>query len=109
VKYTIVYKKSAAEELLRLPQGMAYKVKTAIDNLAGNPRPPRCSKLKGSVSDYQDKSGELQDNLYNCRHAADHNHHKDRSQKKRLSLAVLVQKTGQSESQNKNASTSGLK
>jgi mRNA interferase RelE/StbE len=57
VKYTIVYKKSAAEELLRLPQGMAYKVKTAIDNLAGNPRPPSCSKLKGSVSDYRIRVG----------------------------------------------------
>ncbi|MFU8842770.1 MAG: type II toxin-antitoxin system RelE family toxin [Bacteroidales bacterium] len=57
MKYAIVYKKSAAEELLRLPQGMAYKVKTAIDNLAGNPRPPRCSKLKGSVSDYRIRVG----------------------------------------------------
>jgi mRNA interferase RelE/StbE len=52
VKYTILYKKTAAEELLRLPKAIAQKVKAAIDDLADNPRPPRCIKLKGSANDY---------------------------------------------------------
>jgi mRNA interferase RelE/StbE len=53
VKYTILYKKTAAEELLRLPKAIAQKVKAAIDDLADNPRPPRCIKLKESANDYR--------------------------------------------------------
>jgi mRNA interferase RelE/StbE len=57
VKYAIVYKKSAADELLRLPPGMALRVKTAIDKLSENQRPAGCIKLKGSLNDYRLRIG----------------------------------------------------
>jgi mRNA interferase RelE/StbE len=57
VKYSIVYKKSAADELLRLTHDIAFRVKAAIDKLAENPRPRGCLKLKGSVNDYRLRIG----------------------------------------------------
>ena len=57
MKYSIVYKKSAADELLKLPPGIALRVKTDIDKLAENPRPAGCVKLKGSVDAYRLRIG----------------------------------------------------
>ena len=39
MKYTINYKRSAYEELLRLPANTAHKIKNIIDSLSENPRP----------------------------------------------------------------------
>ncbi len=53
MKFSIVYKKSASEELLELPASIAHRVKNAINNLSENPRPHDCKKLKGSVNEYR--------------------------------------------------------
>ena len=57
MKYSINYKRSAYEELLQLPANIAFKVKTSINSLSENPRPPGCKKLKGSVNDYRIRIG----------------------------------------------------
>jgi mRNA interferase RelE/StbE len=57
VKYSILYKKSAADELLSLPSAIAHKVRAAINKLANNPRSSRCLKLKGSMNDYRIRIG----------------------------------------------------
>lgn len=57
MKYSIIYKRSAAEELLQLPATVAFKVRAAINKLAENPRPQGCKKLKGSNSDYRVRLG----------------------------------------------------
>jgi mRNA interferase RelE/StbE len=57
VKYSILYKRSAAEELLQLPVTVAFKVRAAINKLSENPRPHGCKKLKGSDSDYRIRLG----------------------------------------------------
>lgn len=57
--YRIEIKKSALKELSQIPQPYNKKIIEAIDELAVNPRPAGCKKLKGSeayrirVSDYR--------------------------------------------------------
>jgi len=57
MKYSIVYKRSASEELLQLPATVAHKIKAAIDSLSESPRPHGCKKLKGSVNEYRVRIG----------------------------------------------------
>ncbi|MBM3436510.1 MAG: type II toxin-antitoxin system RelE/ParE family toxin [Bacteroidetes bacterium] len=57
MKYSILYKRSASEELLQLPVNIAYKVRAAINRLSENPRPQGCKKLKGSVNEYRIRIG----------------------------------------------------
>lgn len=57
MKYSILYKRSASEELLQLPANIAYKVRAAINSLSENPRPQGCKKLKGSVNEYRIRIG----------------------------------------------------
>ena len=57
MKYVIVYKRSASDELLQLPVTMARKVLAGINNLAENPRPHNCIKLKGSTNEYRIRFG----------------------------------------------------
>lgn len=57
MKYTIVYKRSASNELLHLPTNIAHKIKAVIDNLADSPRPNGCKKLTGSTNDYRIRIG----------------------------------------------------
>lgn len=57
MKYSIIYKRSASEELLQLPANIAHKVKAAINSLSENPRPQGCKKLKGSVNEYRLRIG----------------------------------------------------
>ena len=57
MKYSIIYKQSAAEELLQLPVTVAFKVRATINKLPDNPRPQGCKKLKGSKSDYRIRLG----------------------------------------------------
>jgi mRNA interferase RelE/StbE len=45
-KYTISIKKSAEKELKKLSAEMYLRVKKGILNLAENPRPNGCKKLK---------------------------------------------------------------
>ncbi len=46
--YSIVYKKSAAKELLSLPYHSANKIRNAINRLSENPYPAGFKKLEGS-------------------------------------------------------------
>lgn len=55
--YSIVYKRSASEELLQLPVHTARKVKSAINSLSESPRPHNCKKLKGSLNEYRIRIG----------------------------------------------------
>jgi mRNA interferase RelE/StbE len=43
--------------LLKLPPGIALRIKTAINKLAENPRHVGCVKLKGSVNAYRLRIG----------------------------------------------------
>jgi len=56
--YTIIYKRSASKELLRLPSSSAHKVRAAINELAAEPRPSGCKKLKGSLNEYRIRIGD---------------------------------------------------
>jgi mRNA interferase RelE/StbE len=57
MKYSIFYKRSAADELLLLPVNNARKVKSAIEKLAENPRPRGCTKLSGFANEYRIRFG----------------------------------------------------
>lgn len=57
MKYIIIYKRSASNELLHLPATIAHKVKTVIDNLSEKPRPNGCKKLVGSENGYRIRIG----------------------------------------------------
>ena len=46
--YTIVFARSAREELEDLPEATALRILTRIEALAGQPRPRGCCKLAGS-------------------------------------------------------------
>ena len=48
--HKIFYKPSALKELLALDGPVRGRVTDAINDLAHNPRPPGCKKLKGSSS-----------------------------------------------------------
>jgi mRNA interferase RelE/StbE len=57
MKYSIFYKRSASDELLKLPANIAHKIKAAINSLSENTRPRGCKKLKGSVNAYRIRIG----------------------------------------------------
>jgi len=57
MSYTLVLKRSAEKELLALPKAQAFKVKAAIAELTGNPRPTGCKKISGSADDYRIRIG----------------------------------------------------
>lgn len=50
--YQIVISKSAAKDLYDLPNAQISRIVQAIDQLAINPRPPGCKKLKGQTEDF---------------------------------------------------------
>ena len=58
MKYTIILKKKAEKELLHLPVDEVIKIRTAINNLANNPRPHGSKKLFGSVNEYRVRVGD---------------------------------------------------
>lgn len=45
--YTVVITKSAEKELLRLPISAILRIRETIAQLATDPRPGQCKKLKG--------------------------------------------------------------
>lgn len=57
MRYSLVYKKTAASELLKLPTAVALRIKPAIDGLIYNPRPSGCKKLKGFESSFRIRVG----------------------------------------------------
>lgn len=50
--YTIQIKKSAAKEMELLPVKITALITTAILDLANNPRPTGCKKLRGKSTDF---------------------------------------------------------
>ncbi len=55
--YTVIIKRSAQKQIEKIPKIYIDKVKTAILNLAKNPRPPGCIKLTGSKNIYRIREG----------------------------------------------------
>ena len=47
MSYEVFILKRAQKELAKIPQQEQYKIREAINNLAANPRPSGCKKLKG--------------------------------------------------------------
>ena len=57
MSYSIQIKKSALKELYKLPKDISRQVAKDINELATNPRPPGCKKLKGADNLYRIRSG----------------------------------------------------
>lgn len=45
--YKLVFKRSVAKDLRRIPEQDVRRILEKIDSLAGNPRPAGCEKLSG--------------------------------------------------------------
>ncbi len=58
MSYSIFFKNSASKQLRRLPKNMLSKVATAIDELADDPRPVNCKKLKDTADTYRIRIGD---------------------------------------------------
>ena len=56
-KYTVVVTKSAQKQLDKLSDHIAHPILSAISDLANNPRPHGCKKLKGRSS-YRIRKGD---------------------------------------------------
>lgn len=56
--YVIEIKRSARKSLLALPRDVQQRIRTAIDGLATEPRPPGGRKLTGSESMYRRRVGD---------------------------------------------------
>ena len=58
MKYSILIKKKAEKELLRLQRNEIIKIREAINRLAENPRPHGSKKLTGSINEYRLRVGD---------------------------------------------------
>ncbi len=56
--FTVQYKKSAEKDLESLPTGIVQRIHDAILELAKNPRPFGCRKLKGFDNKYRIRIGD---------------------------------------------------
>lgn len=56
--YTVEWKKSAAKELKRLPQSIILRIVEAVEELAADPFPAGCRKLKGSEHTFRIRLGD---------------------------------------------------
>jgi mRNA interferase RelE/StbE len=56
--YTLEISKTFEKELLNLPEKVVERILVAVRNLAENPRPSGCKKLKGSKTDYRIRIGD---------------------------------------------------
>jgi len=57
-KYTIVITRSAEKELAKLPVQIILRIRDAVNELADDPRPPACKKLKGFKDLYRIRVGD---------------------------------------------------
>jgi mRNA interferase RelE/StbE len=55
--YTVIIKRSARKQIEKIPTSYIKKIKTAILNLADDPRPHGCVKLTGSKNIYRIREG----------------------------------------------------
>jgi len=58
MSYTITFKKSASKQLRKLPKAVLATVASAVDDLANEPRPDSCKKLKGTDDVYRIRVGD---------------------------------------------------
>jgi mRNA interferase RelE/StbE len=57
--YQVLFDKPAAKQLAKLPKKSYEKVKKSIEELAENPRPVGCLKLKGNGDAYRIRIGDF--------------------------------------------------
>lgn len=58
MSYTITFKKAASKQLRKLPKAVLATVASAVDDLANEPRPDSCKKLKGTDDVYRIRVGD---------------------------------------------------
>lgn len=58
MQYEITYAQSALKALRKLDRGIARRILTAIDALAGDPRPHGCKQLKGGGGEMRIRVGD---------------------------------------------------
>ncbi|MFZ0314540.1 MAG: type II toxin-antitoxin system RelE/ParE family toxin [Candidatus Korobacteraceae bacterium] len=56
--YRVVLTSSAENELKKLPRHLIARVVFRLENLASNPRPPGCKKLKGGDREWRIRTGD---------------------------------------------------
>jgi len=56
--YRVVLTSSAARELKRLSGPLNERIVPRLENLASNPRPPGCKKLKGGHNEWRIRVGD---------------------------------------------------
>ncbi len=57
-KYSVVFASSAEKELKKLPGQLIARLVPRLENLACNPRPPGCKKLKGGDLEWRIRAGD---------------------------------------------------
>lgn len=57
--YQVLFDKPAAKQLAKLPKKFYEKIKKSIEELADNPRPIGCLKLKGNGDAYRIRIGDF--------------------------------------------------
>ncbi len=57
--YQVLFDKPASKQLAKLPKKAYEKVKKSIEELAENPRPVGCLKLKGNGEAYRIRIGDF--------------------------------------------------
>ncbi|WP_076789122.1 type II toxin-antitoxin system RelE/ParE family toxin [Chlorobium sp. KB01] len=56
--YSIHWKKSAVKELKKLDKGIIPEIVNSVNDLAVDPLPPGCKKMRGSLQTYRIRKGE---------------------------------------------------
>ncbi len=56
--YIVLFKKSASKQIRLLPKNVLSRITVAIDELADEPRPDNCKKLKGVDDTYRIRIGD---------------------------------------------------
>jgi len=57
-KYYVALASSAEKELKKLPANLIARLVPRLENLASNPRPSGCKKLRGGDSEWRIRSGD---------------------------------------------------
>jgi mRNA interferase RelE/StbE len=57
-KYHVAFASSAEKELKKLPRQLIARIVPHLENLASNPRPSGCKKLRGGDSEWRIRVGD---------------------------------------------------
>lgn len=63
-EYIVTFRRSAQKELEALPEEVISRVSSEIGDLANEPRPDGCKKLKGKQNSWRIRVRDYSDNLY---------------------------------------------